>query len=81
MNALDIALDGDGCWPEVAGAPEAMLLGIALLKRGTTGGKHSVMFKLRMPDGSFVLAQTTFALLDSAVLAMRTRAALDSRSN
>lgn len=80
MIKLSIYLDGDNCWPDLKGrVEEAELEGVALLREGTAGGKHTVSFRIKIPDGTSFIAQTTLDLLANAVTAMMTRAALDRR--
>lgn len=67
MN-LSVHINGEGCWPDLAGNyEEAEMTSIALLKVGTLSGKPSVTIRVEMEDGSIVLAQTTLALLATAV--------------
>jgi hypothetical protein len=68
---LDIKLDGDGAWPDMAGAPEAKLEAVSRLRFGVTSGRSSVGFRLRMPDGRLVFAQTTMRLFLTAADAFR----------
>ncbi len=81
MTHFELHLHGDGCWPDAGDADEGQLVGMALLKGGTVGGKHSVTFRIRMPDGGTVLVQTTFALLTQALTAMVQKVELDARAN
>lgn len=71
MIGLNIVLDGDGAWPDMVGVPEATLESVGRLTKGTSGGHSSVAFRLRMPDGSLVIAQTTMKLFLTAADAMR----------
>lgn len=68
MIQLDIHLNGDGCWADLADQPfeEADLVSVALLQAGTTFGKPSVSFRVETADGNVFIAQTTLALLLSA---------------
>jgi hypothetical protein len=81
MPALDIIMDGDGCWPDLirsggkVGDVDAELVAAALLIGGMQSGKSSVTLRLRMPDGNAVLAQTSLDLLEAAVRAFRGREA------
>lgn len=70
-TALDLVLDGDGAWPDMLGVPEAKLEAIGRLTKGTSGGHSSIAFRLRMPDGSLVIAQTTMKLFLTAADTMR----------
>jgi hypothetical protein len=53
--------------PSVA---EGALERIGLLPHGTSKGRPSVALLIRLPDGTQVLAQTTWALLRAAVRAL-----------
>lgn len=80
MIKLGLFLDGDNCWPDLKGqVEEAKLEAVALLRNGTEGGKHTVSFRVKTPDGKTYIAQTTLDMLTAAADAMRTRAALDLR--
>lgn len=81
MMGLDIQLDGDGCWPDLAGATEITLKGVALLQRGTVGGRHAVCIKLRMPDGKIVFAQTTARVFVTAAAAVRIRCEMQGETD
>lgn len=73
MEALDIILDGDNAWPDLRGPgmyTAAELTSIAGLADGTTGGNPAVVFRISMPDGSAVLAQTTLRLFLTAADAL-----------
>lgn len=86
MIGLDLQMDGDGCWPDLkeklaAGKLEAgTLTGMALLANGTESGKHTVTFRVEMPDGTTVTAETTLALLWMGVNAFKTRAAMQGQT-
>lgn len=87
MIGLDINLDGDGCWPDLAEKKAAgklhepgRLAGVALLKNGTTSGKHTVTFRVELPDGSVVTAETTAALFVAAAAGIKTRAEMNGQS-
>jgi hypothetical protein len=82
MPHVDLRLNGDGCWPDLAELRDAgrvidthseTSIGIALLPGGMTSGKPSVTFRLQLPDGKIVLAQTSLELLTASVRAMNTR--------
>lgn len=65
MTSLHIVLDGDGAWPEAAGAEYGEWQGIALLPRNETN-PNCVAVKIRLTDGTYVLAQTTAKLFCGA---------------
>ena len=83
---LAIELDGDGCWPDLDAVIDAgkyhegRLEAVALLKNGTESGKHTVTFRVDMPDGSVVVAQTTLALLVMATRGMKARAEVQGQT-
>ena len=69
MIPLNITTDLDRTpWTDLQSAdPEVgMLTRIGLLRHGTLGGKATVGLVVTMPDGTNVLAQTTWALLRTA---------------
>lgn len=73
MVTIRLDLDGDGVWPDLAANPEKIVhlsnnyvLEIATLDKGTTGGKPSVCFRINLPDGRVVLAETTARLFCTA---------------
>lgn len=83
MIALNILVDGDGCWPDLH--PDAkpkkkihdMMQGrgnltFAGLPAGTTGGLPTVTIRIDL-DGSVVLTVTTLALLLTAADVLRAR--------
>lgn len=72
MIGLSIHLDGDGVWPDMKDAPEAMLEGVSRLTKGMTSGQSSVGLRIRMPDGTLVFAQTSMFLFQAAALAFKT---------
>ena len=77
MIGLRVLLDGDSAFKDI---PEdqrdlrnATLDTVAMLQMGTVAGKPSVALLIRTDDGKHLIAQTTLALLRSAVLAMIAR--------
>jgi len=82
-QALVVHLDGDGCWPDLADTElkEANFHSVALLRNGTSSGKHSVSFRVQTQDGETYIAQVTLKMLQDVVTAMNTRAAMDNRAN
>lgn len=71
MIGLQVILHGDNCWPDLRekGFIEGRWTGIARLKNGTVGGNPTVTIRIELPNGRTVLAETTLALLSSAVKA------------
>ena len=79
MIALDVILDGDGCWPDVHTNPDVQFnkhtaMAIARLRGGMASGKDSVAVRLDMADGRVVIAETSMALFLAAADAFRARA-------
>jgi hypothetical protein len=78
MPTLRIILDGDGCWPDASDAEHGEQLqhavpSVALLPGGMTSGRASVGIRIDLPDGRFVVAQTSLALFRAAVAAFNGR--------
>jgi len=69
---LDVHTHGDNCWPDLADFIVGKLVGIARLPEATGRGKSSVTVRIELPDGRTVLAQTTLALMRTAMLAINT---------
>lgn len=69
MPMLKIHLEGDRCWPDLASKqpPVSQDIEIAALPRGTVAGAPALMFRINLPDGGVVLAETTLRLLVGAV--------------
>lgn len=79
MIPLDIILEGDGCWTDLATTPpiRGELRAVALLRGGMQSGKASVCFRVQLPDGGTVLAETSLSLLLAAARAFAVRAEQD----
>lgn len=83
MPAMTINLDGDKCWPDLEGkvgtdqvihlGNDAPPIGLAVLPGGMSSGKPSVMFRIDLPDGRALLAETSMALFLTAADAMKGR--------
>lgn len=71
MPVLSVITNGDNCWPDLKqkGFIEGRWVGIARLPNGTVQGNATVTVRIELPDGRTVLAETTLALLSSAVRA------------
>lgn len=72
MTPLDIIFDGDDAWPDLAdpdGPPvvDGRLDAVAALPNATAKGKPAVALRIALPDGTVVIAQTTLALLWTAM--------------
>lgn len=72
---LNIVLDGDGAWPDLAtiGYTPGRIVAVALLPNGTARGRASVTLRIETGDGTVILAQTTLRLLSTAMLAFVAR--------
>lgn len=72
MQHLHITPDVDRApWTDIE--PDALagdLVRIGLLRNGTTEGRASVGLVVQLPDGTHVIAQTTWRLLHNAVRAL-----------
>jgi hypothetical protein len=75
MIPMEINLDGDKAWPDLADKPadavvqldaERGAIKIAVLDGGTASGRPSVMLRFELPDGRTVLAETTARLFCTA---------------
>jgi uncharacterized protein (UPF0371 family) len=78
MPWLDIKLDGDRSWPDLAGKSDDQIvqtdrMSVALLPGGMASGKASVAIRIDLPDGRTVIAQTSQELFDAAAPAFRGR--------
>ena len=77
MIPLRIIMEGDGAFEEDVGASgeylSGMLDAITLLDAGMSSGKPSIAVLVRCFDGQLVIAQTSWALLHSAVRAFEAR--------
>lgn len=82
MIPLSIHLDGDGCWPDLAGAGDRMiraqLNAIARLPMGMGSGKSSIAVRIDLPDGRVVIAETSLVLLRSALRAIEVREEMEA---
>lgn len=68
MPALNIVADGDNAWPDLKekGFIEGDLEAVAFLAGGMVSGQPAVALRIRLPDGSYVIAQTSGRLFSSA---------------
>ncbi|KKN18268.1 hypothetical protein LCGC14_0957570 [marine sediment metagenome] len=73
MVAMQIILDGDGCWPDLKDRKvihiKDNMVSLALIKKGMKSGKSSISFRIDIDDKRTVIFETSFALLESAVKA------------
>lgn len=75
MIGLSVILDGDGCWPDLAENPptEAVFAAVAALPAGMASGRPSIALRVDLPDGSVVVAQTSYRLFQAAARALAAR--------
>lgn len=75
MEALDVRLEGDGAFADkpIRGKPLSRIDRIAVLPRGTNHGNPSVAIGVELPDGSYVVAETTLRLLQTAMRGIEAR--------
>lgn len=82
MPMIDLKLDEDGLWPDLADLPpdriinlmeEHNTIGMACLPYITAERKPAVMIRLDLPDGRVLVTVTTLALLATCVDAMIAR--------
>jgi len=72
MPSLDIIMQGDQCWPDIAEKEvihlgnDAPPIGVAVLDGGMSGGRPSVTLRVDLPDGRVVLAETSARLFCAA---------------
>lgn len=71
--ALGIKLNGDGAWPDLAGRMGDVIhvgndgtFEMSGLRNGMSSGAPSVCFRLDLPDGKVVLAETSWRLFELA---------------
>lgn len=75
MIPLDIQLNGDGAWPDLANKKvlNGALTGWAVLDQGTTRGRPAIMLRGELPNGDVVVLETTWNLVYSAARATEAR--------
>lgn len=87
MPALNIILDGDGCWPDLNDKPPEKVRwdshigtpAIAKLPMGTEAGNDSVALRLDMPNGDVIVTQFTMKLFLAAAAAFRARMEMEGK--
>lgn len=76
---MHIELDADGCWPDMQQAHlegrviETNEISVAALQSGMQSGGTSVAFRINLPDGRIVFAQTSLKLYMLAAELFRQR--------
>lgn len=75
MIPLRVILDGDNWFPDLVekGFVRGELVAVARLPVSTSGGRSTVAFRIELPDGRTVLAETTLRLLQTAIKAIEAR--------
>ena len=80
MPAMNINLEGDGVWPDLAEKAAAGqfvsvkdTIGVACLPHGMLSGKPAVAFRLDLEDGTTVVAETSLALFLTAADAYKAK--------
>ncbi len=75
MEGFTLHLAGDNAWPDLQekGFTAGEITSVAALEKGTALGLPAVMFRIELPDGKVVLAQTTLRLFLAAASSMRAR--------
>lgn len=77
MIAMNIVLDGDRAFPELADGRKVVHLQntitVTALAAGMGSGKPSVSFRFDLEDGTAVLAETSLALFLTAADALKAK--------
>jgi len=75
MPVLKIVLE-EPAWPDLAAKDVIHTkdpIGVTVLKGGMESGKPSVAFRIDLPDGTVILAETSLALFLTAADAFKAR--------
>lgn len=78
MNIINLKLEGDGAWPDLLQNTVRVVdyqgpIDMVVLPEGMTSGKPSVALRLDLPDGTVVIVQTSLAILQTAMGAIKGR--------
>lgn len=75
MPTLDVSLDGEGAWPDLAGRPltQGALTRLTALPAGMASGRPSIGLLVETTEGQLVFAETSWVLLYNAVEALVAR--------
>lgn len=76
MPVMTIILDGDNAWPDLASKEVIHVtdeIQVAGLSNGMASGKPSIAFRITLPNGWVVIAETSLALFQSAARAFTIR--------
>lgn len=76
-SVIELNLDGEGAWPDLDRDTVIHLaditIGLTVLAGGMASGRASVAFRLRLPDGRDVVAETSWRALATAAQAIAVR--------
>lgn len=73
MPNMKVITNGDGCWPDLKDKTvihTQLPFEVALLRGGMASGGASVSFRIGLPDGRVVIAETSLELLTTAARAL-----------
>ncbi len=78
MPSLDVHVEGDKCWPDLEARRDDIIhvtehMEVAALSGGMVTGRPSVAFRIDLPDGRVVIAETSMRLFLSAADMFRAR--------
>lgn len=79
MTGFDLKLEGDGAWEDLKEDRERIihipnaLIGLACLEGGMTSGKPSLAFRIDLPNGKVVIAETSWNAWRAANAALSAR--------
>jgi hypothetical protein len=83
MPEITMHMDGDGCWPDLKDLKKknrlfhGEIVSAAYLQSGTVQGDHTVSLRIRLDDGSTVIAETTLRLFMTMAAAFHGKAQRD----
>lgn len=66
---VQVLAHGDGAWPDIE-TDKVELQGIARLSGGMQSGRDSVSLRLKLPDGTIAIAQTSLAIFHTAAMSL-----------
>lgn len=74
MIAIDLNLNGNDVWPELAERDVIEvtdgMLGLAVLPHGMNSGEAAIVLRIDLPSGHVVITQTSWRLLSTAAKAI-----------
>ncbi len=73
MDPVHLHLDGDGCWPDLGTKvyKHGVLMEVAYLAGGMSGGNPSVSMRITLDDGSIVIAETSARMFVTVAAAIK----------